>query len=185
MSTHFSANQYDQAFAAQRLQNWEIPQKFKERPSPLEGFTQPISNDRGHILPGIPRSSNSPWGEFVGTWDMSRPPLKTKTMKTNAMASNAQNADVAAATENGQKQEVITDKAKSPPAIQAAVRTPTPKGEANQDTTSPRPQSLENQCKKPLTPAKLKTPQLPPSPIKSPPIQDKAPEGPSELPDPS
>lgn len=30
MSTHFSANQYEQAFAAKRLQNWEIPKQFKE-----------------------------------------------------------------------------------------------------------------------------------------------------------
>ncbi|KAK3738518.1 hypothetical protein QZH41_012046, partial [Actinostola sp. cb2023] len=73
---------YEQAFAAKRLLNWEIPKNFKESPSALEGFTRIISNDRGHILEGIPRSSKSPWGEFLGTWDMQRPPLRSKSLKT-------------------------------------------------------------------------------------------------------
>lgn len=181
MSTHFSANQYDQAFAAQRLQNWEIPKNFKERPSLLEGFTQPISNGRGHILPGIPRSSKSPWGEFVGTWDMTRPPLKTKTMKTNAKASNAGNTVVAETTgkeRTPSPKQDVTEKAKSPaPELEAAVRTP------REEAKSPRPKSQENQNENPPTPAKLKTPEIAASPAKSP-IQEIQREH-SPLPDPS
>ncbi|XP_077985530.1 protein Flattop homolog [Glandiceps talaboti] len=70
MSTHFSANQYENAFSGKRLQNWTVPHTYKEGPSTLEGFTQIVANDRGHLLPGVPKSSQSPWGNFVGTWDM-------------------------------------------------------------------------------------------------------------------
>jgi len=28
-----------------------------------------VSNDRGHLLPGVPKSKESPWGKFKGTWD--------------------------------------------------------------------------------------------------------------------
>ncbi|XP_016065942.1 PREDICTED: protein Flattop [Miniopterus natalensis] len=38
-----------------------------------EGYTQIIANDRGHLLPSVPRSKASPWGSFMGTWQM---PLK-------------------------------------------------------------------------------------------------------------
>lgn len=69
MATHFSANQYENAFAAKRLQNWETPASFKERPSQLDGFTRPIANNRGHLLQGISRSQKCPWGGFAGTWD--------------------------------------------------------------------------------------------------------------------
>lgn len=29
-----------------------------------------IADDKGHILPGIEKSSRSPFGEFIGTWDL-------------------------------------------------------------------------------------------------------------------
>nr|XP_031362743.1 V-set and immunoglobulin domain-containing protein 8-like [Lonchura striata domestica] len=29
-----------------------------------------IADARGHLLPGVPRSQVSPWGTFLGTWDM-------------------------------------------------------------------------------------------------------------------
>ncbi|KAJ8034845.1 Protein Flattop-like [Holothuria leucospilota] len=45
---------------------------FSQRPDSYEGFTQIVANDRGHLLEGVPRSKRSPWGEFVGTWDMPR-----------------------------------------------------------------------------------------------------------------
>uniref|UniRef100_A0A8B9T1I0 Protein Flattop n=1 Tax=Anas platyrhynchos TaxID=8839 RepID=A0A8B9T1I0_ANAPL len=63
--------QYEDAFSAARLQNWE-------RPTPRDGSTQILVNDRGHLLPSVPRSQASPWGSFLGTWDMpSRiPPAK-------------------------------------------------------------------------------------------------------------
>ncbi|XP_069115060.1 protein Flattop-like isoform X2 [Argopecten irradians] len=43
------------------------------RPNAYQGFTQIKANDRGHLLPGVKRSRESPWGTFVGTWDL---PLK-------------------------------------------------------------------------------------------------------------
>uniref|UniRef100_A0A8B9FA60 Protein Flattop n=1 Tax=Amazona collaria TaxID=241587 RepID=A0A8B9FA60_9PSIT len=55
--------QYEDAFRAHRLQNWS-------RPKHSEGSTRIIANDRGHLLPSIPRSQASPWGSFLGTWEM-------------------------------------------------------------------------------------------------------------------
>lgn len=43
---------------------------YLQRPSSYEGFTQIIANDRGHLKQGVPRSKDSPWGGFVGTWEM-------------------------------------------------------------------------------------------------------------------
>ena len=54
-----------------------------QRPSSYEGFTQIIANDRGHLQQGVPRSQDSPWGNFVGTWDM---PLKIPGNVTTFMA---------------------------------------------------------------------------------------------------
>ncbi|XP_045210042.2 protein Flattop homolog isoform X2 [Mercenaria mercenaria] len=73
MSLHFSANQYDKPFKPNLLQNWEVPRQYRERPRAFVGFTQIIANDKGHLMPGVKRSRESPWGTFVGTWDM---PLK-------------------------------------------------------------------------------------------------------------
>ncbi|XP_071842172.1 protein Flattop-like [Apostichopus japonicus] len=72
MASHFSANQYEKAFDSRRLQHWQLPKSYKERPDSYEGFTQIIANDRGHLMEGVPKSARSPWGEFVGTWDMPR-----------------------------------------------------------------------------------------------------------------
>ena len=102
-------------------------------------------------------------------------------MKTNAVEQKTKNTVVAATTENEQTQAVPAEKAKSPPPREETVRILSPGEEAKQDTTSPRPQSQENQCKKPVKP---KTPELPISPAKSP-LQEKAPEGQTELPGPS
>ena len=44
-----------------------------QRPRAFDGFTQIVANNRGHLLPGVKRSRESPWGNFVGTYDM---PLK-------------------------------------------------------------------------------------------------------------
>ncbi|XP_038065279.1 protein Flattop homolog [Patiria miniata] len=83
MAAHFSANQYEQAFDSKRLQNWQLPHTYKERPSRYEGFTQIIANDRGHLLEGVPKSTENPWGKFVGTWDM---PLNVPGNVTTFMA---------------------------------------------------------------------------------------------------
>ncbi|XP_046554179.1 protein Flattop homolog [Haliotis rubra] len=68
MSINFSANQYENAFKT--LKNWEVPKGFGCYPSSRDGFTQIIASDRGHLCPGVKRDRSSPWGSFVGTWDM-------------------------------------------------------------------------------------------------------------------
>ena len=52
------------------MQNWENRNYHRQRPLTKTGYTQIISNNRGHLLPSIPRSARSPWGTFVGTWDL-------------------------------------------------------------------------------------------------------------------
>ncbi|XP_059136902.1 protein Flattop [Peromyscus eremicus] len=73
MATNYSANQYEKAFSPKYLQNWSPAKPTKERITSHEGYTQIIANDRGHLLPSVPRSKASPWGSFMGTWQM---PLK-------------------------------------------------------------------------------------------------------------
>ncbi|XP_051962192.1 protein Flattop-like [Xyrauchen texanus] len=77
MSTSFSANQYENAFNSQKLQNWTVPKHFKERPSAAEGYTTFIATDRGHLLPGVRTKHGSAWPSFQGTWDLPRriPPV--------------------------------------------------------------------------------------------------------------
>ncbi|XP_066461975.1 protein Flattop [Eleutherodactylus coqui] len=89
MAADYSANQYDSAFISTKLQNWSVPKPSTERPSAHDGFTQFISNDRGHLLPGVPRSKTSPWGTFIGTWDMPSkiPPAKVSLTSRSADAS--------------------------------------------------------------------------------------------------
>ncbi|XP_054363872.2 protein Flattop [Mirounga angustirostris] len=64
---------YEKAFSPKYLWNWSPAKPTKERISSHEGYTQIIANDRGHLLPSVPRSKASPWGSFMGTWQM---PLK-------------------------------------------------------------------------------------------------------------
>uniref|UniRef100_A0A8C3QC77 Protein Flattop n=1 Tax=Geospiza parvula TaxID=87175 RepID=A0A8C3QC77_GEOPR len=54
--------QYEDAFSPPRLQCWTLP-----TPHPPTPF---IADDRGHLLPHVPRSKVSPWGTFLGTWAM-------------------------------------------------------------------------------------------------------------------
>ncbi|XP_069734499.1 protein Flattop [Phaenicophaeus curvirostris] len=64
------AGQYEDAFRPQRLQNWSVAHPGPQRPSPRVGSTRIIADDRGHLLPSVSRSQASPWGTFVGTWEM-------------------------------------------------------------------------------------------------------------------
>lgn len=73
MATNYSANQYEKAFSPKYLQNWSPAKPTKQSISSHEGYTQIIANDRGHLLPSVPRSKANPWGSFMGTWQM---PLK-------------------------------------------------------------------------------------------------------------
>ncbi|XP_062048605.1 protein Flattop [Lepus europaeus] len=91
MATNYSANQYEKAFSPKYLQNWSPAKPTKERISSHEGYTQIIANDRGHLLPSVPRSKASPWGSFLGTWQMPLkiPPARvTLTSRTAAAAAS-------------------------------------------------------------------------------------------------
>ncbi|KAJ9599472.1 hypothetical protein L9F63_010042 [Diploptera punctata] len=74
MSLYFSAHQFDHAYTARRLRNWETPKWFPSRPrAPCKSPTSIIVNDRGHLLPGMARfPGDSSWGCYVGTWDLPR-----------------------------------------------------------------------------------------------------------------
>ncbi|KAE8588700.1 hypothetical protein XENTR_v10022700 [Xenopus tropicalis] len=89
MATHYSANQYQSAFTPKQLQSWNVPKAYKERPSDHDGYTQFIANERGHLLPGVPRSQKNPWGTFIGTWDLPTkiPPSKVSLTSRSAVAS--------------------------------------------------------------------------------------------------
>ncbi|PIK54179.1 Protein Flattop-like [Apostichopus japonicus] len=60
MASHFIANQYEKAFDSRRLQHWQLPKSYKERPDSYEGFTQIIANDRGHLMEGCPNQRGHP-----------------------------------------------------------------------------------------------------------------------------
>ena len=58
---------------------------YMQRPTTRAGRTKVISNDRGHLLPEAERSTKSPWGEFVGTWQQEpkQVQLKVRTKMIN------------------------------------------------------------------------------------------------------
>lgn len=66
MPTNFSANQYELTFKPRALQNWEVPKFRCSRPHARTGITLIVANTRGHLLPGVHKSSKSPWGDFQG-----------------------------------------------------------------------------------------------------------------------
>uniref|UniRef100_A0A8C3WTJ7 Protein Flattop n=1 Tax=Catagonus wagneri TaxID=51154 RepID=A0A8C3WTJ7_9CETA len=98
MATNYSANQYEKAFSPRYLQNWSLAKPTKQRISSHEGYTQIIANDRGHLLPSVPRSKASPWGSFMGTWEM---PLKIPPARVTLTSRTA--ADAASLTKWIQK----------------------------------------------------------------------------------
>ncbi|XP_023146255.1 protein Flattop [Amphiprion ocellaris] len=75
MSSNFSANQYDDTFKRQTMQNWGQTKHVKERPTARLGHTAFIADDKGYLLPGVKRGSS--WSDFKGTWDLpARIPLQ-------------------------------------------------------------------------------------------------------------
>ncbi|XP_029435348.1 protein Flattop isoform X2 [Rhinatrema bivittatum] len=76
---------------AEALDNVQVPTggRGPEHPSCHDGHTAFITNNRGHLLPGIPRSEKNPWGAFVGTWDM---PLKIPPFKASLTSRSAEAA---------------------------------------------------------------------------------------------
>ncbi|XP_070938313.1 protein Flattop isoform X2 [Macaca nemestrina] len=114
MATNYSANQYEKAFSSKYLQNWSPAKPTKESISSHEGYTQIIANDRGHLLPSVPRSKANPWGCFMGTWQMPLkiPPARvTLTSRTTAGAASLtkwiqKNSDLLKAS-NGLRPEIL------------------------------------------------------------------------------
>ncbi|XP_053907015.1 protein Flattop [Cuculus canorus] len=82
------AGQYEDAFRPHRLQNWTVAHPGPQRPLPREGSTRIIADDRGHLLPSASRSQASPWGTFVGTWEMPAriPPVRLDLTSRSATA---------------------------------------------------------------------------------------------------
>ena len=139
-----------------------------QRPSALEGYTQPIANDRGHLLPGVPRSKVSPWGEFMGTWDMEKAPLRTKTMKSKATLEQDKSEKIHSPTP--QQTKAVTPPAVKTPdpepqgvrmasPVAVTARTPSPKA-GNQFPLNENPVSR--------TPTPKKTPEKSSSPGQKP-----------------
>ncbi|KAK7106389.1 protein Flattop homolog [Littorina saxatilis] len=91
MSVNFHSNQYEQAFNPRRTQNWELPKNTQGKyPVARVGFSNIKANSRGHLLSGVPRNRQSPWGPFVGTWDMPTKIPGNKQLNPTARCENAQ-----------------------------------------------------------------------------------------------
>ncbi|XP_049840973.1 protein Flattop homolog [Schistocerca gregaria] len=75
MAMNYRAGQFEGAYNPRRLRNWEVPERW---PSKRAAFgraqhqPRPIANDRGHLLPGVPRGPRGPWGCYRGTWELPR-----------------------------------------------------------------------------------------------------------------
>ncbi|KAK9884434.1 hypothetical protein WA026_007281 [Henosepilachna vigintioctopunctata] len=75
MSRHYFANQYDRPYGPTVLRNWEVPKSYKggylvDKVNPKRHPTKIISNDRGHLVPGVPRPKERPWIRFPTTWHL-------------------------------------------------------------------------------------------------------------------
>lgn len=62
--------QLEREFRPTRLGNWEVPKWLPQRPRARKTTTRIIANDRGHLLPGVSRPPQNPWGEYRGTWQL-------------------------------------------------------------------------------------------------------------------
>lgn len=155
MCSHFSANQYEDAFNPTKLRNWTVPRKHKARPSTLDGYTQIIANNAGHLKVGIPRSAESPWGTFMGTWDMPRkiPPARPSyTARSNRAANTLklfkENSTLNNAI-NGYKEFPITPKKKaSPTGLRPSA--PTPPLSPKKSSRTPTPKSSSRKSASPV-----------------------------------
>ncbi|KAM9003703.1 protein Flattop isoform 2-T2 [Sarcophilus harrisii] len=83
MDSHLAAVSFENAFDSNYLRNWCIAKGTTKQPEAHEGYTQIIANDRGHLLPSVPRSKANPWGTFMGTWQM---PLQIPPARINLTA---------------------------------------------------------------------------------------------------
>lgn len=71
------------------MQNWQVPKWFPERPRTHKGKTRIVANERGHLLPEIPRNRNNIWGEYVNTWDL--PKLITRKLGKTSFSNITRN----------------------------------------------------------------------------------------------
>ncbi|XP_066227436.1 protein Flattop [Saccopteryx leptura] len=178
MATNYSANQYEKAFSPRYLQNWSLTKPTKESIPSHEGYTQIIANDRGHLLPSVPRSKASPWGSFMGTWQMPLkiPPARvTLTSRTAAAAASLtkwiqKNPDLLKAS-NGLRPEILgkpNDPVSQKPgsSVQAPSPPIRPRSPTSNCSSPDQPRSAHpsaGHTPGPLTPAKS-----PKSPLGSP-----------------
>ncbi|XP_039248295.2 protein Flattop-like [Styela clava] len=189
MVSHFSANQYEDAFNPKKLRNWTIPRKHKEHPSTLEGFTQIIANDRGHLYNEAPKSKESPWGTFMGTWDMpcKIPPARPSyTARSRDAAKNLHNLKQTSPLNNavnGYKKFEKTKKSQTSPLERPHAPTP-PRSNGNvmepsagaPMKKSPEPASKSPTGKSPIQQGEcVKSPKVekPSTPVRSPTPQEK------------
>jgi len=121
-------------------------------PSMRSGQTQIISNERGHLLPSIPRRSGSPWGSFIGTWQTERKPIQLKT-RTKLMAHLAK-IDSSPA---GGAQSVHSNRAVSAHASQESqgevIGSPRPHSTDGSQRGEQSPPTSPDNAKKPSSPA--------------------------------
>lgn len=145
MCSHFSANQYEDAFNPNKLRNWTVPRKYKPRPSTLDGYTQIIATDGGHLKVGVPRSAESPWGTFMGTWDMPRkiPPARPSYTARSNRAANTLRIFKGSSTlnnaVNGYKEFPARPKSKTSPAAVVRPTAPSPPLSPKKSPTSATP----------------------------------------------
>ncbi|KAF6074183.1 cilia and flagella associated protein 126 [Phyllostomus discolor] len=148
---NYSANQYEKAFSAKYLQNWSPARPTKESVPAHEGYTQIIANDRGHLLPSVPRSKASPWGSFMGTWQM---PLRIPPARVSLTSRSAAGAAALTAwiqkdpdflkASNGLRPEILgkpgdPDSRKQPPNSEKQASNPAPSPGSPAPPPSPHP----------------------------------------------
>ncbi|KAF5281988.1 hypothetical protein FQA39_LY00512 [Lamprigera yunnana] len=60
--------QFEKPFKSTSLRNWEVPHWYPKHPCTNHGRTTVIANNKGNLLPGIPRQRGNLWSNFIGTW---------------------------------------------------------------------------------------------------------------------
>lgn len=90
MSKNYYANQYQASYNPTSLCNWEVPKLFNghvvnKLGRNRLGSTKIISNDRGHLIPGVPRQKNPPWVNFPTTWHLPKKISKKQAYEINGL----------------------------------------------------------------------------------------------------
>ncbi|CAF0945300.1 unnamed protein product [Adineta steineri] len=74
MARNYSASQYEKSFTPKRLQMYQVPKDPQPGVHPAAIVSTDsrsfVANDHGRLLPGVERSKRSPFGEYIGTWDL-------------------------------------------------------------------------------------------------------------------